>query len=141
MDVELLWGQHIEIERLANELLSMVSHDTRQPIAQLRWQLARTLMAHLAIEDKFLYPAIIGGGDPAAARTAQRFQAEMGGLAGKFSRYMSAWSDDEVRADWPAFCRETADLLAELMSRVTRENEELYALIGDGGPRPTRLAS
>lgn len=139
MDVELLRGQHVEIERLAKELLSRVSHDTRRPIAQLRWQLARTLMAHLAIEDKFLYPAIISGGDP-AARTAQRFQAEMGGLAGDFSRYMSAWSDDEVRADWPAFSRETKDLLAALMARVTRENEELYVLI-EPGRRLSRLAS
>lgn len=132
MDIELLRGQHVEIERLAKELLSLVSGDTLRPIAQLRWQLARALMAHLAIEDKYLYPALIGGEDPAAARTAQRFQSEMGGLAEKFSHYMSAWPDHEVRADWPTFCSETTDLLAALMARVTRENEELYVLIGRG---------
>ena len=138
MDIPTLWAQHAEIEVLAKDLLTVVSEDRRRSVGSLRWRLARALIAHLAIEDRFLYPRLIGGSDPAVAEVARRFQAEMGGLGEKFTGYMSRWTDDEVIADWPTFCRETKDILATLLSRISRENEQLYSSTEFLKPEPRR---
>ncbi len=141
MDIPTLRAQHAEIEVLAKELLAVVSDERRRSVGPLRWRLARALIAHLAIEDRFLYPRLIGGSDSAVADVARRFQAEMGGLAARFTGYMSFWTDDEVIADWPAFCRETRDILAVLLSRIAREDEHLYGATELQKPGPSRLAS
>lgn len=98
-------------------------------------------MCHLAIEDRFLYPALMTGPDKAVADTARRFQSEMGDLAGRFSSYMAHWSDHEVIAHWPDFCRETREILDALLNRVMKENAELYVLTGRDGYPPRRLSA
>lgn len=129
MNVDELRGQHERIMRLAAELHKAVDGDGQlQPVAALRWRLARELMAHLAIEDRLFYPLLMRGSDPAAASTAMRFQAEMGGLSEDFTTYMARWNDLRIAKEWDAFRAETKTILNALAERARREEETLYPL-------------
>lgn len=128
MDVSELRRQHDEIGRVARELAAIANPRQHQPIAALRWELARLLMSHLAIEDRLFYPAMQRLPDAEARATATAFQAEMGGLSDAFGSYMRGWTDDRVAAEWPAFCAETQSLLNILAQRIGREDSQLYPL-------------
>lgn len=121
--------QHESIGTIAGKL-GQATSDNRKPqaVAALRWQLARELMAHLALEDRILYPALQRTADANVRTTAARIQAEIGALAESFARYMSAWSDDKISREWPAFCADTAQILRALSDRINREDDILYPL-------------
>jgi hemerythrin-like domain-containing protein len=129
MNVSELTRQHEEIALVARQLATAISNSGQyQPIAALRWQLARLLMTHLAMEDRLFYPAMERLTDAEARTTAAAFKAEMGGLADAFGTYMSHWTDARVAAEWPIFCAETRALLDALARRIERENQQLYPL-------------
>jgi hemerythrin-like domain-containing protein len=129
MDVSELKRQHDEIGRVARTLATAVANLAQhQPIAALRWELARLLMTHLAMEDRLFYPAMQRSPDAEARATATAFQTEMGGLSDAFGTYMRCWTDDRVAAEWPTFCTDTQNLLFALAQRIERENSQLYPL-------------
>lgn len=128
MDLNLLRKQHDQIGILAAELLAAVSGDEPKPVAAIRWRLARDLMAHLALEDRWFYPEMIRSGEARAATTAARFQQEMGDLAAQFTAYLSIWTDPRLTEDWDGFRAATRTVLSALAARIDRENKELYPL-------------
>ncbi len=128
MDIELLKQQHEELECAAAALLQAVVANDRKSVPPLRWRLARSLIAHLAVEDKFLYPKAIAGNDREVAELAVAFQQEMGGLADAFSKHMARWTDQKIAGDWLGYSAEIKHILALLSQRIHRENEELYPL-------------
>lgn len=133
MDVKELRRQHEDIMAVANKLsIAVQDHSAQQPVAALRWQLARMLIAHLAVEDGYFYPAMLDSADDATRRTATCFQSEMGELAAEFTRYMRAWTDMQIAAQWPLFCKETRAVLTTLEKRVIQEDEHLYPLAAEG---------
>ncbi len=130
MDVTELKRQHDEISRVATQLSEAVGDENApRQVARLRWQLARLLMTHLALEDRLLYPAAMHSSHDEARRTAMTMQQEMGDLAAHFSSYMTAWSDDRILREWPTFCAQTRAVLAALGDRVDCENRILYPLV------------
>jgi hypothetical protein len=128
MDIETIRLQHDSISEHAAALAAAVSKPDYSPVAAIRWKLARELIAHLAVEDRWLYPTLIASPDRKTADTAKRFKNEMGGLADAFTNYMGKWNDQRIVAEWPAYCAETKTLLAALTKRVRRENKDLYPL-------------
>lgn len=132
MNVGELRAQHERIMRLAAELRRAVDRsEERQPVAALRWGLARELIAHLAVEDRLLYPAILKSSDAAAVSLAARFKSELGGLSDAFTAYMTQWTDSRIAREWEDFCHETRTILDLLARRVARETESLYPLLED----------
>ena len=91
--------------------------------------LSGKLKAHLAKEDKELYPELQAAGDPKLAEMAAAFQSEMGGLAGAFESFIETWRSIEAIEDDPeGFVRASEEILDALNDRINRENRELYAL-------------
>lgn len=90
--------------------------------------LAGHLSVHLEAEDHGLYPALARADDPVTRDTAERFSAEMGGLAGAFTRYMTAWPVHAIRGNSQRFAAESIATLAVLRQRIAREDAELYPL-------------
>lgn len=131
LDRESLSIEHQELAGLAGALLACVAQAVPAPeqVARLRWLMSRKLSAHLAKEDRLLYPRIQAGPDRAAAALATRFAHEMGGLAAAFRDYIAGWSPDRIRADWDAFGTETRSVVETLRRRIDREERELYPLI------------
>lgn len=128
MDTIQLSQQHDELMQVARELGRAVASVSPQPVGPVRWQLARMLIAHLALEDRIFYPSLERHGDAQARDTAARFLREMGGLSAAFSTYMSQWSDDRIARDWSGFCVATQGILSALQNRVEREERLLYPL-------------
>lgn len=129
MDLTELRRQHDEISVTANQLAQATANPAHPgQVGAIRWQLARQLMAHLALEDRILYPALqkLPHGD--VRETAARLQKETGALADAFCTYMAAWSDDRVARDWSGFCAETRRILTALNDRIDRESRRLYPL-------------
>lgn len=125
-----LRADHGRILDLAGDLRAAVETEgSNRPVATLRWRLARALMTHLALEDRFFYPALARGGDDRTARLGSQFQDEMGDLAAAFAAYLARWSENRVAANWPTFREETLSVLDALERRIARENEALYPLL------------
>lgn len=126
MDIDVLRTQHVEISTITRELTHAITHAVQPTgIGHLRWRLARLLLAHLALEDRIVYPALQRLDDPARREEAARMQQEMGDLAGRFATYTSAWSDDRIAREWPLFCNETRLILNALNTRIALE-ERFY---------------
>ena len=133
MNMAILQGQHDEISLLARDLRAAVSDaSANQPVAPIRWRLARLLIAHLAVEDRYLYPAMIASDDSQAQNIATRFKSEMGALAAVFTAYMSTWTEPRIAADRDGFAAETHAVLDALERRVEKENTILYPLAPTG---------
>lgn len=129
MHVEELRRQHQGLGAILLQLSQAVADDRiAQSVGTLRWQLARQLMAHLALEDRIFYPALKRLADEEIRATALRLQAEVGTLSGDFSAYMARWSDDRVVREWPNFCSETRQIISAITTRVHREEQALYPL-------------
>lgn len=129
MDISALRRQHDEIGLTGRLLRQAISND-RLPrsVAALRWQLARQLMAHLALEDGILYPALERSLSDETRERAIALRKETGALADRFAIYLATWSDDRIAAEWPDFCVETRLILNALDARIERENRLLYPL-------------
>jgi len=129
MDISVLRAQHDALSAIAVELLEQVNGSEKpRPVGALRWKLARALIAHLAVEDGYLYPDMLSAADMEARRIAVAFQREMGDLAGRFTDYMARWTDERIAKEWLAFREETQAMMGALAARITCENERLYPL-------------
>lgn len=134
MNVTELRAQHERIMRFAAELHRALDAGMGvQPVAGLRWRLAREVIAHLAVEDRLFYPLMIRSGDAAAADIASRFQAEMGGFADDFTAWLARWNELNIAQDWDAFRADTKTVLTTLADRTRREEDTLYPLAGATG--------
>lgn len=144
MNLDQLQGQHEAVEALATQFLSLIADDRlARPVGTLRWQLARELMAHLAVEDQIFYPSMQRQPHALLRDTAARLQVEMAPLAASFSGYMSRWSDDRIAREWRDFCRESRQMIDAILNRMHKEEKLLVPLLAEAGiiEPPLKLAS
>lgn len=130
-----LTAEHRELDAMAGEMLELVSLAAPDwdRLARLRWRFNRLLLAHLAKEDRLLYPRLCQrGGD--IGGLASRFRDEVGGLASDYLAYSAKWPPRAIESDWPAFGQHTRGIIAALRRRILREENELYPLIEAGPP-------
>lgn len=129
-DTRRLRSEHASLAAIATEMAALA--DPKQPnaaaLSALRWRLCRELLAHLATEDRFLYPRLLASADENTARTAREYALEMGGLANIFTLYMENWTAERIANHWSEFCVETTGLLTALGTRIQKENTVLYPL-------------
>jgi len=130
--------QHEELLVIAGRLTKLLdpvrlAADAASARIQLS-DLAGKLKVHLAMEDKGLYPRMIGDTDSSVRDVAKRFVDEMGGIATVFTEYMDRWrSTGAIQQSPQQFVKETRDLVGALASRIDRENTQLYPLLDRRG--------
>jgi len=140
MDLQLLQSQHDAVDALAERLLLAIADDSNpQPLGTLRWQFARQLMAHLALEDRIFYPSMQRQTLSSLRDTAARLQVEMEPLAQSFSHYMARWSDARIAREWRDFCRETRNMIEAVTHRMRKEERLLMPLIAEAGLEPPQV--
>jgi iron-sulfur cluster repair protein YtfE (RIC family) len=100
-----------------------------EEVSALRWKINRILLAHLAKEDRLVYPALISSGDRRTASTAHLICAEVGDLAHKWRHYLSYWTVARIREDGEAFRAQTIAVEQALLARIEREETELFPLL------------
>ena len=133
-DINNLLRQHNDILNLANKISSYTTDrqiaDHAFDISMLLGQLAGKLKIHMTTEDKFLYPSLLGHGNPKVQAVSKRFLTEMGGLAATFENYKATYFNAKQIAANPAtFITESRVIMDALAKRIAKENSELYPLI------------
>lgn len=124
---------HVEIFAMADKLTSSLDPDLlksnpRDVLSQLA-QFAARINVHLSMEDKALYPKLLGSSDEECKSRAKEFQNEMGGIKEEFETYTSKWSNsDAISSETDLFIQETKDLFKVIVSRMEKENLILYPL-------------
>lgn len=131
LDRECLSREHDELTTLAASLVAQVAQ-ARPDLAGLstvRWRFNRVLLMHLAKEDKLLYPQLARSSLPRVAQLAERFAAEVCGLAADYAAYMQRWPVERIESQWSLFGQDTRRIVAILNTRIRREESELYPCI------------
>ncbi len=91
---------------------------------------AEKLTAHLALEDRGIYPQLLAHDNEKVRLMAQIYQAEMGGLGHDFEILSRRWGTlAQVEADPLGFTREVTDLCERVDHRISREDHGLYTLV------------
>lgn len=92
--------------------------------------LSSVVRMHLAIEDKFLYPAIEASGDADLRRMSRRYAAEMDGIAKGYLAFAGRWNTaSQVQRDPEGFRAAANMFLKQVYERMQRENVEFYPAI------------
>jgi L-methionine (R)-S-oxide reductase len=124
IDVQTCRDHHVVLRYLADEL----TNETRVPnVVPLLRRLRAVLIAHLKLEDDWLYPRLARNVDAVVRGKAERYQREMGGLRMQFDELWAKWSPDGAVAanfaawqhDWRIFCR-------AFETRIVTEDDDLY---------------
>ena len=105
-------------------------------------QLVGLLRVHLTIEDRHLYPEMIGSAHAPTAALARRFAHDMGDIADQLEDYATRWSSSAgIAARFDDFHDETRRLFTALKTRARRENQQLYPLADRLAEPPLRSAA
>lgn len=121
--------QHTEILGLASEINEALkaSPPAIEQVGKLLPALAGKIKIHLAVEDNVLYPKLLNSGEAKIRKTAAEFIAEMGDFTKVFGDYNKKWNSNlKVQDSFGEFNRETQTILATLIRRINREDQELY---------------
>ncbi len=126
--------QHQEIMAIAGDFRATLDARTLGRSAQVARNLLSDLVGklkiHLAMEDKSLYPRLLRSPDPEVRGLAERFMAEMGGIASVLVSYLGAWPTAQSIQDEPyEFVRDSKGLLKALAARVEKEERLLYPAV------------
>lgn len=124
-----LIDEHNIIKGLMAQLRAASGGRNADELSTLRWKINRILLAHLAKEDRLVYPALISCRDRDTASMAHLISAEVGDLADKWRHYLSYWTVSRIREDGEAFRAQTIAVEQALLARIEREEAELFPLL------------
>ena len=131
-DLSKLRNEHTELLAVVDRLGVVCARDAPPPLPELdtlRRELQTKLLAHLQAEDWMLYPSLLDSIDPGVVQTARNFSSEMGGLAASFLNYVEKWNTKAIAGSWRAYCADTAEITAALVTRIKLEDECLYPVL------------
>lgn len=137
-------AEHRRLLALADQLAQLLSCSSPPPaqtLYPLRQQFASALSCHLKLEDWLVYPRLVRCSNELIAQTAVSFREEMGGLAASFAAHSGRWNAISINADWAGYREEMVELLAALVARISREDDELYPLCASLNATAIKLAS
>lgn len=129
---EQLRRDHHELATMASDLMRRTSSaQLADPggLGKCRWQMARALTRHLAMEDAHVYARLDGDPRPGVAAIVRRYRQEHGALRDQFQTHMVEWTGDAIAHDWTGYCGAVRILVAALEARIRCEDDELYPLI------------
>jgi GAF domain-containing protein len=124
IDVQTCRDHHVVLRYLADELTSQTRASNVVPLLR---RLRTVLMAHLKLEDEWLYPRLARSANGIVRGKAERYQREMGGLRSQFDLLWTKWSQDgAVAADFEAWQRDWRGFCEAFETRIVTEDDDLY---------------
>jgi hypothetical protein len=129
-EVQTMCAQHDSLREVANFYrleLAKPRPDARS-LADCRWKLIRLVTGHLAYEGLHLYPALFKSGGK-EADTARQMATEIEQLTGALHDHVREWTVTRIESDWTGYRRAAELLIATLVSRIDREEKDLYPLL------------
>jgi hemerythrin-like domain-containing protein len=126
MELEYFKAEHAVQLELRQQLVDAMDALDMVRTATLRARLSRVLLAHLAKEDRYLYPRLQNCGSADTAALATHYHYEMGGLAARWQALMTDWPDARIASDFLSFRATLCPLLNDLEKRIENEDSNLY---------------
>jgi len=126
---------HHYLEKLTSKIypylnVKDVLSDTRT-IKSLIDDLISSLDIHLAVEDKSLYPLLLNHSNQEVNNTVQSFIDDMGTIRQSVLSYRKKWvTIYKIQEEPKKFIGETSIILEALITRMQKENAELFTLLG-----------
>ena len=133
MDIQRFKQDHIKILNQIEQLrlfakAGIATHAT--DIAQGLEDLSNTVVHHLAVEDRILYPSLEKGTDPELAALSKKYQQEMTGVSNPFIRFVRKWTQEGALVNNPEGFRSEANVvLKNVHARISQENREFYPAV------------
>lgn len=129
--VAVLRVQHVELLRIVRRVNEAVAHDSARDVSAALASLTSALVAHLAIEDERLYPALTRATetspDEMPSKIARTYEHNMETISVALRAFLDKYSGDLI-ADLPSFRRDW-QLVSELLAdRISSEEKTLYPL-------------
>lgn len=131
IDVQTCRDHHIVLRYLCEELSKPVTDagKTRSVFARLR----TVLLAHLKLEDDWLYPRLARSLNAIVRGKAERYRREMGGVRAEFDRLWRTWSaPDAIARDSAGWHRDWSGFSRRLEQRIEHEDSDLYLAVETG---------
>lgn len=132
--VRRLLDEHEQLRGLSRDLMTLLAQPAppaAETLADLRWNIARTVLRHLPNEDRYVYRRLFRHTRPDAIATAKFFQQDLQHTYEPYRVHSERWTIEAALADWPTYCAATRRLLIAVDDRMQREEEQLYPHLRD----------
>ena len=133
MNIDKFKQQHLAILAAIDDLRQLARGGVAaqaQAIAGKIVAMSGLIKLHLAVEQRYLYPAAQASGVATVARMGRAYENEMHGIAGAYLEFAGRWNTPvRLEAEPDAFRSEANSVLHALYQRMRREDSELYPAI------------
>lgn len=133
MNIDRFANQHKEILAGIGKLRQLTHGGIRENANSISLELkslTRVITAHLAVEDRILYPSLRNDSNAELAAMAERYQEDMKGIANAFINFSRRWEQaSELQSEPVEFRKEANVVLRSIHERIQRENTEFYPAI------------
>lgn len=124
IDVQTCRDHHTVLRYLADEV---EKEERPANVVPLLRRLRTVLLAHLKLEDDWLYPRLAQSANAIVRGKAERYRREMGGLRSDFESLWKAWSPEgAIEADPQGWERQWRIFRQAIEARITTEDDDLY---------------
>lgn len=125
IDVQTCRDHHVVLLFLAGDIGKAETPLNKIPSLFQRFR--NVLLAHLKLEDDWLYPRLSQSDNAIVRGKAERYRREMGGLREQFTQLWSRWSGEgAIESDADAWRSEWERFATALLKRVEAEDRDLY---------------
>ena len=133
MNIDKFKQEHVAILSAIDQLRELARSGVAmqsQAIAAQIVAMSGLIKLHLAVEQRYLYPAVQASGVAKVARLGLQYENEMQGIAGDYLAFAGRWNTAARLAQEPdAFRSEANTVLHALYQRMRREDTELYPAV------------
>jgi DUF438 domain-containing protein len=127
--IKQLKQEHVEILRLLDALeIALNNGNNHEELLSNLRELKMTLVAHLKLEDKLLYPTLANSKNEEIIKLGAQFAEEMTGITEDVLKYFSKYLKEEISdlKKNEEFKKKTTDIKKIVNKRVKIEEEILY---------------
>lgn len=101
-------------------------------LQDLRWTLTREAHQHLVIDERYVHVPLENHPTSAVREKAAELRDDAEQFRAYWTSHIAEWSIEKVQANWRGYGISVRDLISRMHSRLDREENELYPLLGSG---------
>lgn len=143
MNIDKFKQQHLDILAAIDALRTLARAGVAAHATAIAGQIVAMsglIKLHLAVEQRYLYPAAQASGVASLVRMGHRYESEMDGIAGAYLAFAGRWNTAaHLQAEPEQFRSEANTVLHALYQRMRREDHELYPAVE--AMEPARMAA
>lgn len=124
IDVQTCRDHHVVLHYLAEDISKpeATPSDTFALLKRFR----AVLLAHLKLEDDWLYPRLAASPNAIVRSKAERYREEMGGVRSQFEALCKQWNAQAIESDFAGWRKDWQTFVQALSGRIESEDRDLY---------------